>query len=789
MGNSPAESSEDRALLLSERLATLHLASMDAAAITAEIGNEAVRLFDGERAIVWSYRPAIGRLFAEVAGEEVRSVEITPGEARDVLRRTSLWQPEVVGVRRRLVEASFGVARDEPTPTLAVPLRLAEAPLGLLLLRLEDWRGAGTAVSRIEQFAAQAAALLANYEALERTRRNEAQLKALYETAGEISSRLELETVLASIVERARGLVEAPIAYLMLVDRPAEEIYMRVTSGVTSPTFGAIRLRLGAGLGGMVAQEEEPFYTSDYLNDVRFQHEPAVDEEVRREGIKSILGVPLKAFDTFVGVLYIADRAVRSFTGVDVDVLMSLAHHAALAIENARLYEQTTKALAELEEATHLIHLHHRRLERADEVHRQLSEVLLAGHGLSGVIRLMAELLGKPVVVLDEHHRPLAAAGTAVDAFGQELAARGLNDTLRADAGARGAVARLARFCSTLLDPRPPSRTRSHLVVPIVASAELLGSVWVEADSDQIEEEEALIEQAVRVVGLELLKERSVADAERRLRRELLDELLTARPGSEEMLARRAADLGVDLRHPYRLAVASVAAGERVADAPLRGGGLRAHEQLVTALRSRRWCDFAAESAGRAIALVRSDAPDAVAELRRLIEQLIADGLRVRAVLSPPCRRIRDYRDQLLAAERVLHVLRPSRRGKEAVVDLEEALVLALLFRDGGDSELHRFARARLDPVLRQRPRRRAELLRTLEVYLESGCSPTRAAAALHVHVNTVYYRLARLRELLGRELAAPHRALDLQVALIAYRSVGENLEEDSEDIPGFLES
>jgi GAF domain-containing protein len=214
-----------------------------------------------------------------------------------------------------------------------------------------------------------AAALLANHEALEGAQRNEAQLTALYETAGEISSRLELETVLSAIVERARVLADAPIAYLMLVDEDADEIYMRVASGVTSPTFSAIRLQLGAGLGGAVAQERHPFYTSDYLNDARFTHQAFVDDEARREGIKSILGVPLVAFEAFVGVLYIADRTMRAFTRTDVDMLMSLAHHAALAIENARLYERAMGALAELEQATAVIQEQVRRLERADHVH------------------------------------------------------------------------------------------------------------------------------------------------------------------------------------------------------------------------------------------------------------------------------------------------------------------------------------------------------------------------------------------------------------------------------------
>jgi DNA-binding PucR family transcriptional regulator len=61
-------------------------------------------------------------------------------------------------------------------------------------------------------------------------------------------------------------------------------------------------------------------------------------------------------------------------------------------------------------------------------------------------------------------------------------------------------------------------------------------------------------------------------------------------------------------------------------------------------------------------------------------------------------------------------------------------------------------------------------LVPTLEAYLEADRSPTRTAGVLHVHVNTVYYRVERLKAILGERFAEPRCALDLQVALLAHR-------------------
>jgi GAF domain-containing protein/sugar diacid utilization regulator len=758
-------------------LAALDLTKISSSALAAEIRDEAVHLLKADRAIVWRYRPRLRRLFAEQVGEELRTLEISPREARDVMREAAAWARQVVGIRRRLVEASFGVASGSDTePTLAIPLQ-TEAPNGLLLVRLGEGRSAGQLLAVAAPFASQATTLLANHDALEAAQRNEAQLTALYETASEISSKLELETVLSAIVERARTLAGAPTAYLMLVDEGADEISMRVTSGITSRTFTGIRLHLGAGLGGMVAQEEQPFYTSDYLNDARFTHQAIVDDEVRREGIKSILGVPLKAFETFVGVLYVADRTLRAFTQAEIDVLMSLAHHAALAIENARLYERATRALAELEQANLVIQEHVNELERAGQVHRQLSEILLAGEGLSGAVKLMSELVAEPVVVLDEHARPLAAAGSPADPFGQQLATRGLDEPALNDGDVRAALAGLGELAPSELPARPPVRKRARLVDPIVAGAELLGSVWVEIRPEAAEEARYLIEQAVRVVGLELLKERSILEAERRMRHELLDGLLTARASNDSMVTRRAAALGVDLGVSYRLVVTSVLPPVGSGRSPV-GAVERAKERLVSMLRTQSWCVFAGESAGRVVALVGLDASGLDDGLRRLLAEASGSHVEVRAVVSSPCAVPADFRAEFVAADRVLHVL-PARMA-EIVVELDHVRFLPLLFREGGEDELRRFSRSRLSPLLGLREQQRRALLKTLSTYFETGASPARTAASLHVHVNTVYYRLERLRALLGPDFASPLRALDLQIALLGERLTGDALEEAS---------
>ena len=750
--------------VLSERLASLEVTSLDAAELSQLIADEALRLFGGERAVLWRYRPTLRRLFVEQRTHEIRSVDVDEAAAEDLFRAPPSLSVAREGIWYEIVEASFGVAPEErPGQVLALPLCAGGDPVALLLMEShpegwdEELGGPGVDGGRervLESFGAQVVALLANHEALVRSRRHEAQLEALYRTVGEISAKLDLETVLHAITERSRQLVGTPISYITLVDSSSEELFMRATVGTRSAGFEHIRLRIGTGLGGVAAKEVRAIYTSDYLNDARFNHDPAVDAEVRAEGVKSILGVPMSASADFIGVLYVADRSIRVFTDADVEILQSLARHAAVAIDNAVLFERATAALAEVQAVNEVVARQNRLLKRAGETHQRLSEAVLEGKGLEGAVALIAELTSGQIVVLDQRARVLAAAGEPPDDFGQGLATRGLPAAPR-DRSIRRALRELSSLSVVVLEPALPTRTRPRLVAPLVARAEVLGTIWVDCDPTEQWEQRALTEEAARVIALELLKERSVAEVERRLGRELLDELLadgSRLPGS---LERQALDLGVDLSQPRRLAVARTTG-----------------EGLAAALAGVRFCAFVAEHGGRTVGLIDSDDSDVSERLSRLVSGIEA-GSEIRIVLSPVCTQIAEYRSQFLACDRALALL--GDYLKSPVVDLEKLGVLSLLLRGGEPSEIRSFVASHLQPLIDADERRGTQLLQTLEAYYESGCSPRRSAAALHVHVNTVHYRLDRIKDLLGADLGNPRTALDLQVALLARRFIDQD--------------
>ena len=108
------------------------------------------------------------------------------------------------------------------------------------------------------------------------------------------------------------------MTYLSLNDETEGASYMRVTDGALTPEFRSLRLPLGTGLLGLVAQTGAPYFTEDYQADERFVHREYIDDAVAGERIRAILGVPLVVEGAVIGALLAVHRSVRPFPPAEV---------------------------------------------------------------------------------------------------------------------------------------------------------------------------------------------------------------------------------------------------------------------------------------------------------------------------------------------------------------------------------------------------------------------------------------------------------------------------------------
>jgi diguanylate cyclase (GGDEF)-like protein len=160
------------------------------------------------------------------------------------------------------------------------------------------------------------------------------------EVSKTLTSSLEFNDILTTIMKKARKLIKAETWSILLVDEETGELVFEKITGKKEDRkkIRKIRLKIGEGIAGWVAQEGVPVVVPDVSIDERFY--PRVDKETDFK-TKSLMCVPIKSKGAILGVLEIINNTTgEPFTKEDLNLLMRLVDHAAIAIERASLYQK-----------------------------------------------------------------------------------------------------------------------------------------------------------------------------------------------------------------------------------------------------------------------------------------------------------------------------------------------------------------------------------------------------------------------------------------------------------------
>lgn len=457
---------------------------------------------------------------------------------------------------------------------------------------------------------------------------------------------------------------------------------------------------------------------------------------------------------SFVAALAASGAAGLGFgVGFDHSRLPAAIHQAArehgLALFEVP-YEMPFIAITE-KAAGRLINEGYAVLERSTRVHERLERLVIEGASLEEIIASIAAAITATAIVHDTAGRELAghrAPGGPDEETISELAAEvGARSEERAPASfapARGGLAGRA-----LSVPVPGRRGGAPIAwLTVISTTEELGDF-----------ERLCARQASIVVGLELMRERVVRETERRLAGDLLADALGGRLDAEELLGRlrpfgigsQAAMVVFELDDP--------SGAEQALEEALAEAGVPALVATTgNAARRPLLC-----------AVVDAGAADPLAAARRARDSLAGGPGRngVRAAASRPA--------AVGALRRAFHEARcaleaTSIAGGEAppVASYRDLGAFTLLLALSDDEALRVYSDGLLDPIERTEGEYGGELLRSLEAFIESNGSWERAARSLYCHRHTLRYRIRKIEELTGRDLARATDRIELWLALRA---------------------
>ncbi|MBI3636237.1 MAG: GAF domain-containing protein [Candidatus Rokubacteria bacterium] len=240
---------------------------------------------------------------------------------------------------------------------IALPLLVQDRVIGALGIGARRGRIFSEEEVRLaETLGHQAAIALENARLYDDAERGRRQAEILARVARTVTGSLDLNTVLHAVAEAAREVTGSDMAMIALREPGGETAAMRQWVGTRYPGYGDVRIAPGLGTGGQVLATGRPFRTACWELDPRISHEYI--DLVRAEGIVAEMVVPIRIGDRVEGLLYAENRSERPFTDADEAGLVGLAHHAAIALQNAQLYEQAearAEKLAALSKVTRLI--------------------------------------------------------------------------------------------------------------------------------------------------------------------------------------------------------------------------------------------------------------------------------------------------------------------------------------------------------------------------------------------------------------------------------------------------
>lgn len=441
-------------------------------------------------------------------------------------------------------------------------------------------------------------------------------------------------------------------------------------------------------------------------------------------------------------------------------------------------YYDISKISEELESAHQRIMTQKKILERTANIHERLTQCILNGQGAKDITTTLAQLMNCTVVLEDPHkvvHSTLVPKESAtVDLLS--------SPSFRKSSTLYNEQKRPFQITDRFSDSIEVYR----LVAPIQVGNRLLGFVSLFRSQLSFNDEEIIaLERAASVFALEILKKKEIAEVERRLKGDFIDELLSGNFSDSDSIINRAVGLDYNITLPHRVVVLEIH------NFPQLIKSFEQNEKKILQFKTefankietcleRFGKGMVVNRSNKIIILVQLNKPDSPErDTRQLAEYIIQQvshhfpTVTLSVGIGSICTHLSGFNQSYLSAQKAIEIGKVINK-KGQIISLEQFGAHALLFSTLNPTDLYNFAASQIGSLLEYDDTTKTQLIPTLQNFLEQRGNVEATARTMNMSVGGLRYRLQRIEEITGQDLRDYQTCFNLQLALNILQLAGK---------------
>jgi sugar diacid utilization regulator len=606
---------------------------------------------------------------------------------------------------------------------------------------------------------------------------NHRQLEYLFHVSNILNSTLDLDTVVDTIMSEIITTIEgADVGALFLYDSETGMLVSKSSYGFNKQRVGKVKLQPGESMTGMT------FLAKRTLT---FPDRKAIDQAQKtltRKNFENVISsLPMSPTSTICSPIIIKNKCIgvitldclsnkKVFLKEDIQLLEAISHQIAVAIEKTSLYKEKEKTIHLLEGLNKTISNQNHLLTRSIDMHNSLSDLVLQGEKLEEILVFLYKLIKNPLYLVDLIGEVVSYANkTGATAFVQKQS-KHLKQYVNSSS-----LIHLTRS-KTIIE-----KDYCLTIFPVGGKSNLLGYLVVETNEPLNNIDMTGLEHACSVISLQLLKEQELFVMEQALHGKFIEELFSGR--TSHLLLQKSQQLQLNPDRYYQVIMINLPFMEdEMLDQTQATQLFRIFTQLAqTTFLTNRSSGLVVAKDQQIIVLLSFDSHYS----RREMQQFVLDKSKIYMEVLQKKNGVTQvsiiigglqfgldfvYKSSE-QAQRCLQFAR-NQNLEESILCYDQLGVRRLLLQTT-EEELIDYVMEMFGPLLEHESQtKNKEYIHTFITYVENNQKAKETAKKLHIHLNTLTYRIRRIEEILGYELNNHQNTLELFMAANIYQMV-----------------